>query len=565
MAEVPCGNVKKKVPVVAKMMALALAMVMVLAMSAAVFAGEEPAAGGDTPAAASYSITVTNDSDTMSIVGKTYTAYKLFDVKYSGDNYSYTISTSNPFYTSAMSVLETYFDFTDIASDPNTKTVTVKESKKLSDDGKTLSASDVRALANALQPYVTGTGAGSATATAESVTIDLTEAGYYIVTGSVKPTDPENSTKEVVSAVILDNAAPTATVKPKASVPPLDKKITGEHILDEAGKAATAEVGKTVSFQLDSVVPDLTGYSKYTFIIGDTMTSGLTFTDPDGDATNDVKVYVNDADKTSDANIVISGQTLTITIPFAKLQSYTAGQAIKVTYSAVVNENALTTDFEKNTAKLTYSHSPYDDNNNETPEKEVYIFDVNIDVDKVAGSSGGAKLDGAEFVLFKGDTKPADTAEAWYKYDETNKKVTWVAKANADVFKTLATGKLDKQFKGLEAEKTGTKYGLLETKAPIGYNLLDEPIIVTITGAYDDTNKKGTITADGATVINGTVTVSGEQSQAQPVATSTVINNSGSVLPSTGGIGTTIFYVIGAILVLGAGILLVTRRRMTVK
>ena len=137
-----------------KMMALVIAMVMVLAMGMTVFAGGDTGDGGDggdAPAAATYSITVTNDNEAMSIIGKTYTAYKLFDVTYDGTNYAYSIKTDNPFYSGAAkaAVLDTYFDFTD-TSDATVKTVTVKTAKQDATT-KTLSADDVRALADALQ------------------------------------------------------------------------------------------------------------------------------------------------------------------------------------------------------------------------------------------------------------------------------------------------------------------------------------------------------------------------------------------------------------------------------
>ena len=533
---------------------------IVMAFAVALPAWAEDGEGGETDAA-TYSITVNNTNQAMSINGKTYTAYKLFDVKYSGSNYSYTISTTNPFYTTegAKAVLDEYFDFTDIASDPNTKTVTVKLAKQ--DADKKLSESDARKLADALQPFATGAGAGSDEASNESATITLADPGYYIVTGTVKPTDPENSDKEVVSAVILDNAAPTATVYPKASVPTLDKKITGEHLLDDDGMAATAQVGSTVSFELDSVVPDLTGYSNYTFIIKDTMTSGLTFTDPEGDANNDAVVTINDEVKTSGCTITVSGQVLTVTIPFDVLDAANTGDAIVVTYSAVLNENALTTDYDKNTANLEYSHSPYDGDTNKTPDKEVYVIDVDINVDKVAEEETGEKLSGAKFKVFKGETKPADNAEAWYKWDATNKVVTWVAKADADEFETT-NGKFTTAVQGLEAENTGTKYGLLETEAPTGYNLLPNPIIVTLTGAYSesDTARSITVSAENATMNHGTVDLTSDPIE-QLVATAQVINNSGTELPSTGGIGTTIFYVVGGVLVAGAAVSLVVRRR----
>ena len=552
-----------------KMMALALAMVMVLAMSMTVFAGDGDGGETTTP---TYKITIDNsDNENVSIVGKTYTAYKLFDVTYTGsganDPHAYSIDSdgagawawdtikgtadANGVYTNT-----TYgLTFTPTAADATVYSIT-----------STMTNDQARALADALESHRSSASVAksSAAATAETVDIALDEAGYYLVYGTVKANDPADGSKELVAAVALTTADPAETVKPKVEAPPLDKKITGEHKLDDAGKAATAEVGKTVSFELDSKVPDLTGYSDYTFKISDTMTSGLTFTDPEGDATNDVAVTVGGVDKTNAVTISVSGQTLTVTVPFSVLSAANKGDAIVVTYSAVVNDKALTTDYEKNTANLEYSHSPYDTTTNKTPDKEVYVIDVDINVNKVANSNSGDALKDAEFKVFKGATQPADNAAAWYKWDATNKKVTWVAKADADTFKTNSEGKFNPAVQGLEAEATGTAYGLLETVAPKGYNLLKDPVIVTLTGAYTEgtSGKTATVTASGADVTNGTVNLAAAQDANQPLATATVINQSGTELPSTGGIGTTIFYVIGAILVLGAGILLVTRRRM---
>ena len=165
-------------------------------------------------------------------------------------------------------------------------------------------------------------------------------------------------------------------------------------------------------------------------------------------------------------------------------------------------------------------------------------------------------------IVLKGSELPADTAKAWYKWDATNKVVTWVAKADADTFKTNDQGKFSPAVQGLEAEKAGTSYGLLETKAPEGYNLLDAPVIVTLTGSYDGTANTATVTATGAELTNNTVNLAAAQNSNQPLATAQVINKTGTELPSTGGMGTTIFYIVGAMLVLGAGVVLVTRRRV---
>ena len=556
---------------------------LVMSMGISAFADDDPPAesGEGTQDAQTYSITVTNSDTAMSINGKTYTAYKLFDVTYSGNNYAYSISKTNPFYSNAeaKAILDQYFDFTEIASDANSMSVTVKTAKQDSTT-KTLSASDVRALANALQPYATGTGAGSAEAANETATITLPTAGYYIVTGTVKPTDPANSDKEVVSAIILDNADPTAEVKPKASVPTLDKKITAVTdngaVLDDKGKAAVAKVGSTVSYELDSKVPDLTGYTKYTFTFGDKITNGLDY------VTGSFKLKIgNSAETTVTPTIATDGKSFTYSIDFATFTSYLAtegnkpGDAITLKYDCTVNSEALTTDYENNTADLTYSHSPYDDTTNKTPEKETYVIDLNLDVLKVDGSNAETKLDGAKFVLYRevttttpageeGGEATTSTAKQYYKWADN--KVTWVTEqSSADVFETEG-GNLKQQVRGLDA---GTYY-LLETEAPTGYNLLKDPVTVTITATPDSATGVTKVTysatygSENAAMTNGVVDLTSEtQASKQPVATGTIENNSGAQLPSTGGIGTTIFYVVGSIMVVAAGVLLITKKRMS--
>ena len=527
--------------------------------------------------ASDYKITVTNTNDSVSINGKDYTAYKLFDVTYTGsgttDAHAYSIDSdgdgawawatltsgltadSNGVYDNTTYGLK----FTPSAADPSVYTIT-----------STMTDAQARLLADALgatSVSKTAAVAKSGTASGETATIDTEAPGYWLVYGKASPKDPtDNPPEEVVAACALTTNDPTETVNPKVSIPKLDKKITGEHVLDAAGKAATAEVGSTVNFEIDSTVPDITGYTAYTFEINDTMSNGLSFTGTDtANTINGLAITVGGTALAADKYTVehtVGTKSFKITIPFTTLQTLTKNAAIVVTYSAIVNDGALTTDYENNTASLTYSNNPYDtDSKDTTPDKKVYVIDVNIDVDKIDGKDK-AKLKDAEFQLFKGDTKPADTAEAWYKWDETNKKVTWVARAQADTFKTVeTTGKLDKQFKGLEAETTGTKYGLLETKAPAGYNLLPSPTIITLTGSYDATNNKATVSANGATVTNETIDLTAAQNANQPVATSTVENNKGTELPSTGGIGTTIFYIAGIVMVLGAAAIVIARRK----
>ena len=273
------------------------------------------------------------------------------------------------------------------------------------------------------------------------------------------------------------------------------------------------------------------GYDTYTYIVNDTMSAGLTFN-------NDVAVTIDGVAYT-DFTVAQNGQSFTITFNNFISQKANAGKAIVITYSATINENALTTDKETNTVNLEYSNNPNDsESKGETPESIVYVYDFDIVIDKYTGDEAtGTRLAGAKFVLKNASGK-------YYYYNESAKKVEWKdALSEATEVTTDQSGVA--KFKGLDS---GTYY-LHETEAPAGYNLLKEDVTVTITATYGD---DGQITSSSATSANN-----GQYQQVQKIE-----NKSGATLPSTGGMGTTLLYIIGAILVVGAGVLLVARRRM---
>ena len=588
-----------------KIMALVIAAVMCITMAIPAMAAESD-----------YKITVTNTNNSISIDGQVYSAYKLFDLSYNDDKtaYSYTISTSNYFYSTAgaKAVLDNYFTFTPSAGDSSVMVVEpLKTGTYYDANTKTISEAGARQLADDLQKYLaSATPVKTGTASGETAVIDVGEDGYFIVTGSATPTDPK-STETVVSAVILTNAQPMASVEPKVSIPVIDKKITAvteatasgtqtvsDAVLDAQGQAAVAKVGSTVSYEIDATTPDLRGYTDYTYIIGDSISVGLTYVE------DSFVLKINNATVSIAPVFGTDKKSFTLTIPYNTLKNYDAGTAVVLTYNCTVNSNALTYDYENNTANLEYSKSPYTNETNKTPDKETYVIDLNLDVNKVANDAVAASYITAEDYEALDDTAKADyalvtdptdenygkymkagsdatklsdakfqlyrlaadgTTKEWYLWDTANKKVTWTTtQDDADVFET-SNGALTQQVRGLDK---GTYY-LLETEAPAGYNLLSKPVEVTIAVAADGTSTtestKVTYTSSTSSITNGTVDLTADQAAAQPVATTTIVNQTGSVLPSTGGIGTTMFYVIGAILVIGAGVVLVTRRRMNVQ
>ena len=244
---------------------------------------------------------------------------------------------------------------------------------------------------------------------------------------------------------------------------------------------------------------------------------------------------------------------MSITITFANLKDQEVGAAVEITYSATVNEKALTTDKETNTVNLQYSNDPNNESSlGKTPDKIVYVYDFDIVIDKYTnGDNGEVRLADAKFVLYK----TVDSKKLYYFYNETAKKVEWKELADdAAVTAAIKAGTITEvttddngaaKFQGLDS---GTYY-LHETAAPSGYNLLKSDVEVTITATYGD---NGQITSSSATSAKN-----GQYIQTKPIE-----NKSGVTLPSTGGLGTTIFYILGSVLLIGAAVLLVVKRRM---
>ena len=495
----------KKMKHAKKLASLLMALVMVLGMSVGTTV---TAFAANTN---SHTITITNDKS-----GHTYTAYQVFAGDISAGKLTNVEWGSGVNGADVLADLVKLEPYKDCKSAEDVADVLVS----FGDDSAQLDA-----FAKVVGTHLT-TVAGTSTQTASPYTISVTGDGYYFVKDSGTIGTDDAATKYILKVV------GDVTVKAKAETPSIDKVIVNADSANGGeGKGTAQDVGSVVNFKLTSKVPAMDGYDTYTYIVNDTMSAGLTFN-------NDVAVTIDGVAYT-DFTVAQNGQSFTITFNNFISQKANAGKAIVITYSATINENALTTDKETNTVNLEYSNNPNDsESKGETPESIVYVYDFDIVIDKYTGDEAtGTRLAGAKFVL-------KNASEKYYYYNGETKKVEWKdTLSEATEVTTDQSGAA--KFQGLDS---GTYY-LHETEAPAGYNLLKEDVTVTITATYGD---DGQITSSSATSANN-----GQYQQVQKIE-----NKSGATLPSTGGMGTTLLYIIGAILVVGAGVLLVARRRM---
>ena len=423
---------------------------------------------------------------------ETYKLYKMLDliVNENQTAYSYTVNTEwNDFFTTGAGK-----DYVDIDEQGYVTWKTGKDT-----------AADMEAFGKAAAAAVSGkTVVANQTPTADgSFTFENLDAGYYLITSS-------NGTLAIVDTTPTN---PDATVNEKNSDHTLDKQVQ-EDSDSTWGKVNSAQIGDTVNFQTTITVKK----GAKNLVMHDKMEDGLSF--------NADSVAIAGLTKDTDYTVVVStteapltdGDGCTFEIRFTQsyLDTITNDTTITVTYNAVLNEKADITNGEKNDAKITWG----DASNTEWSETvtKTYQFEV---LKYAATDSTKAPLAGATFQL-------KDASGNVVKLIKVSSTEYRVANGNetgaVDSFTTVDSGKI--VIKGVDLDT----YTLVETAAPAGYNILKDPVEVTV-------------------LATNALTVE-------------VPNASGTELPSTGGMGTTIFYVVGAVLMIGAGVLLVTRRRM---
>lgn len=419
-------------------------------------------------------------------------------------------------------------------------------------EGKHNDCPEAKALANAAADNLTANYTEIA-AGADSVEL---ATGYWLLVDvtNVGEGDARNN-------ALLQVTNHPIEISKKYTVPAVNKTIK------DAGEATDAGINDTVTFVLNATLPNnVSDYDTYKVVFHDTMSAGLTYT-------NNVTITI-DGKSTTGFDTPITGEdengntTITISADDVKYLGAGDGSVIVVEYTALVNSKAVIGSAgNPNEVYLEYSNDP---NWNGTPEKEptgntpkdeVIVFVYELDVNKTNGS--GSTLADAEFILLNSDnSKIAKVADG--------KLVEWVAISNvtenADgtypVEYTLKSGN-DGKFviAGLDA---GIYY-LKETKAPAGYNKLTEKIKIEIAAtiiADENAQSLDTLTIainDGASA-SGTTNDDGDLTG---IVETTVINNAGSTLPETGGMGTTIFYTVGGVMVVAAVVLLITKKRMS--
>lgn len=437
------------------------------------------------------------------VVGKTYTIYRIFDLNSHNDDYTainYKVSAKwAAFFQDGAKGLD-YVTIDDQGY------VTWKVGAD-----KAAFAADAYAFAQASSiPNDGQNKAANSTVKFENLTL-----GYYLV----------QSDLGVLCS--LDTTMPDVTIKEKNSQPTVDKQVQ-ENSNGTWGDTNDANIGDTVNFKTTINVVD--GQPK-NYVLHDKMSDGLTFD------TDSVEVKIGDRTLTpgSDYTLIANPKDgCTFEIKFAE-NVLKPNDVVTVTYSATLNANAVIAgEGNPNETHLTYG----DNSHTEKDTTRTYTWQMDV-LKYTMKDNKETPLAGAKFVLYK----TVDGKTLYARADENNKITGWTEnEGDATVFETPDNGQFS--IIGLDA---GTYY-LKEIEAPAGYNMLKDPIEVVITATVDGTTNTRTATVTYNKTSTGTVKVE---------------NKTGAELPSTGGIGTTIFYVLGGVLVLAAVVLLVTKKRMS--
>lgn len=503
-----------------KIAAIMLSVMMVLGIASVVSADE----GGTAASTGDGKITINN-----AIAGQTYKIYKILELE------SYDATTGNYAYK-ATSDWKTFIESSTayFKTDSNGG-VTWNATSGETEDQKATRAAEFAKLALAhanksdeiINPIRTET-ANSSETTPQKIEFSNLSLGYYLVESSVG------------ALCGLTTINPTATIQEKNGVPSVKKEVQ-EDSTSAWGDNNTADIGQTVNFQ--TTITAQPGAQNY--VLHDKMVAGLTFTDGSVAVKFKSSQTENNLTEDTEYTLTTSGLTDGCTFEIAFTQEFcdtlTANDQIIVTYSATLADNAVPKTEYTNETWLKYGDSKettHDTTTTKTFELPVFKYTTKNDTETALA---GAKFtlsknaNGAEPIKLISVSKD-DTAGDIYRVAKTTEETGF---AKITEITTTKSGKFT--IKGLDTDT----YYLKEIEAPKGYNKLKDQVTVVIA-------------EDGTITVNGSGLASFNSSD----ATVKVQNNTGTILPTTGGNGTSLIYFLGAVLALVSGVVLITKQRM---
>ncbi len=406
-----------------------------------------------------------------------------------------------------------------------------------------LSNEEARAFAGMAAKHVTDNGY---TGYYQSGTynIPVIDPGYYIVVDSLVNADAQEMYSGYIVRVVTNTI-----VSPKISVPTIDKKVYDSDS-GEWSKGADHSIGEDIHFKVTIQLPDnFKDYEKYTCIVNDKLSAGLTFDRISGcsvDGRGVTEQYYTSS---------VNNNVLTVNI-----DAIGAGAAdssvIELEYVTVLNSAAASGDPENNEVTLTYSNDPTNSHDStltsDTPDDVVHVYTYRLDIAKQLKGTA-APLPGAFFIL----SREMDHATE-YAVISNGKMEDWTqVEAEASRLESVSDGSIS-----LDGLGDGT-YQLTEVQAPDGYDLLEEPITIVLDGKQDEQGLLSSLTcsASGQGLLEGSVQTDMEEGSASMI----VENTKGSLLPSTGGAGTFLFFGCGMLLIGAAGTVTVIRRRRKIE
>lgn len=451
-----------------KVVAYVLSFMMLFTMSAMNI--------GSVSAASTGSITL--NVAQHDIGATTFSVYKLMDATSANDKIAYTVNSD----------FKEFFKQTDVANSEDDEVVYNYIKNHVKNDDFTTK----------LKTYVASKNISKVTLSQSNLKANNLEYGYYAIIPSIDTYKPMYTT--------LSNS--NQTVYLKGLEPDVDKKADGENW-------TSAQIGETVRFTVDSMVPNMTGFDHYVYKFTDEMSSGLTVSEAD----LNMKITMGDTELTAGKDYTVTVKNQKIIVDFGDFIKYKehANETLKFEYQATLNSNAVTDDKTTNTATIQYGH---DVNSLSDPKTDKTIIKThNLKITKVEKNTE-TPLAGAKFNLYKGTNTSGEPIH-FVQGDNGTYTVTTDENGITELV-TPSTGIIN--VKGLD----DGDYRLVETEAPEGYNKLKSPKEINIKADSSDNG------------VN--VTVSGNEI--------TVENSTESWLPETGGMGTVIFTIVGVVGVL---------------